>query len=101
LSISFEGLVIEELAAIAGARLVRPELYFWRTQADAEVDLLIVEGRRMLPVEIKLGAAVDHYAVAGLRRGWVVTTGKERRHLTAGIEIVPWAELAAGNVELF
>jgi predicted AAA+ superfamily ATPase len=107
---SFEGLVIEELAAIAGASLVRPELFFWRTQSGAEVDLLIVEGRRMLPVEIKLGAAVDHYSVAGLRqcmkdlglrRGWVVTTGRERRPLSAGIEIVPWAELAAGNVELF
>jgi hypothetical protein len=37
----------------------------------------------------------------GLRRGWVVTTGTARRPLTAGIEIVPWADLAAGNVELF
>jgi hypothetical protein len=30
--------------------------------------LLIVEGRRILPIEIKLGAAVDHYAIAGLRQ---------------------------------
>ena len=49
------GLVIEELAALASCRLVRPEIYFWRTHAGGEVDLLIVEGRRMLPVEIKLG----------------------------------------------
>ena len=107
---SFEGLVIEELAALAGRRLVRPELFFWRTQAGAEVDLLVVEGRRILPIEIKTGAAVDRYAVAGLRqcmkdlglrRGWVISTARERRRLSPDIEIIPWAEVASGQVELF
>jgi hypothetical protein len=107
---SFEGLVIDELAALAARRLVRPEIFFWRTQAGAEVDLLIVEGRRILPIEIKLGAAVDHYAVAGLRqclkdlglnRGWVITTARERQRLSAGIEIIPWNDVASGQIELF
>lgn len=107
---SFEGFVIEELAALADRQFIRPELFFWRTQAGAEVDLLIVEGRHILPIEIKLGAAVDHYAVAGLRqcmkdlglrRGWVVSTGRERRRLSPGIEIIPWAEVASGQTELF
>jgi hypothetical protein len=107
---SFEGFVIEELVALASRRLVRPEIFFWRTLAGAEVDLLIVEGRRVLPVEIKLGAAVDHYAVAGLRqcmkdlelrRGWVVTTARERHRLSGGIEIIPWEDVASGRVELF
>ena len=106
---SFEGLVIEELASLAAGRLVRPEFYFWRTQAGAEVDLLIVSGRRILPVEIKLGAAVDQYAVAGLRqcmkdlslkRGWVICTATERRIIGKGIEIVPWRDVASGNVDL-
>jgi hypothetical protein len=107
---SFESLVIEELAVLAARRLVRPEIFFWRTQAGAEVDLLIIEGRRILPVEIKLGAAVDHYAVAGLRqcmkdlglsRGWVITTARERQRLSAGIEIIPWDDVASGRIELF
>jgi hypothetical protein len=107
---SFEGLVIEELAALAARRLVRPELFFWRTQAGAEVDLLIVEGRRILPVEIKVGSAVDRYAVAGLRqcmkdlglrRGLVVSTARERRRLSPDVEIVPWADIASGQFELF
>jgi uncharacterized protein len=107
---SFEGMVIEELVALAGRRLVRPGIFFWRTQAGAEVNLLIVEGRRILPVEIKLGAALNHYAVAGLRqcmkdlglrRGWAVTTGRERRQLSPGIEIIPWLDIASGQVELF
>ena len=107
---SFEGMVIEELAGLAASRLVRPEIFFWRTQAGAEVDLLLVHGRRILPIEIKAGAAVDHYSVAGLRqcmsdldlrRGWVVSTAKERRQLGRGIEVVPWTEVASGAIELF
>lgn len=107
---SFEGLVIEELAAHAARQLVRPELFFWRTHAGAEVDLLVVEGSRILPIEIKLGATVDHHALAGLRqcmkdlnlrRGWVVSTSNERRRVSPDIEIIPWADIADGRIELF
>ncbi len=102
---SFEGLVVEELAGLAAARLVRPELYFWRTHAGAEVDLIIVEGRRILPVEIKASIAIDQYAVAGLRqcmkdlglhRGWVVGTASERRHLAPEIELFPCPDIQTG-----
>lgn len=107
---SFEGLVIEELAALAADRLTRPELFFWRTQAGAEVDLLIVNGRDILPIEVKLGAAVNQYTVAGLRqcmkdlslkRGWVICSAKERRTIGTNIEIIPWMDVARGQVEFF
>jgi hypothetical protein len=105
---SFEGLVIEELAALASERLVRPGIFYWRTQAGAEVDLLITEGRRIFPIEIKLGAAVGGRDVAGLRqcmqdlsldRGWVVCTARERRKIGENIEVVPWDEVARGDFE--
>jgi predicted AAA+ superfamily ATPase len=105
---SFEGLVIEELAAMATERLVRPAFFYWRTAAGAEVDLLIVEGKRILPIEIKLGAAVGARDVAGLRqcmqdlhldRGWVVCSARERRRIGTDIEVVPWDEVAAGEFE--
>ena len=106
---SFEGLVIEELAAWAAERMVRPGIFFWRTQAGAEVDLLIVAGRRIIPIEVKLGAAVDPRSLAGLRqcmadlslkRGFVVTTGTERRSLGRAIEVLPWQAIARDEVEL-
>lgn len=62
----------------------------------------------MLPIEIKLGATVDQYAVAGLRqcmkdlslkRGWVISTTRERRMLFRGIEVVPWNDVARGTVD--
>jgi len=105
---SFEGLVIEELIAAAADRVVRPEPWFWRTQAGAEVDLLLVHGRRVLPIEVKLGAAVGSRDIAGLRscmadlglrRGLVVYTGQERRTMGGGITLVPWDSLARGEYE--
>lgn len=99
---SFEGLVIEELAALATERTVRPELFFWRTAAGAEVDLLIRDGERLVPIEIKLGAAVDRHGVAGLRqcmadlgigRGYVVANVSERREIGADIDVVPWQQV--------
>ncbi|HEX7670410.1 MAG TPA: ATP-binding protein [Polyangiaceae bacterium] len=105
---SFEGLVIEEIAAIARGRVVRPELFFWRTQAGAEVDLLVIDGNRITPIEIKLGAAVESRALTGLRscmqdlgldQGWVVTSGTEPRELPGGIRVVPWADVVARRVD--
>jgi hypothetical protein len=37
----------------------------------------------------------------GLKWGWIVTTSKEKRRLSAGIEIIPWSEVASGHIELF
>lgn len=103
---SFEGLVVEEIAARAADHATRPGVFFWRTQAGAEVDLLLVSGRHVAPIEVKLGGAVSHHDLAGLRqcmsdlgakRGWVVTGGNERRVAGRGIEIVPWSAIAQGE----
>lgn len=105
---SFEGLVVEELIALAQERLVRPELFFWRTQAGAEVDLVIAAGTRLIPIEVKLGA-VDAYTVRGLRqamtdlgakKGWIVTGAGERRSAGRDIEIVPWNDMVTGAADL-
>jgi predicted AAA+ superfamily ATPase len=106
---SFEGLVIEELVAWTQDRLARPEAFFWRTQAGAEVDLLLVHGRRVVPIEIKLGAAVGPRDFAGLRqcmadlglrRGFVIYGGDEPRRLGGGIELLPWGAVARGEIDL-
>jgi predicted AAA+ superfamily ATPase len=96
---SFEGLVIEQVIAMAHRQLVRPEAFYWRTQAGAEVDLLIVAGRHITPIEVKLGSVVDARTLAGLRqcmsdlslpRGIVIYGGEERRSISGAIDLVPW-----------
>ncbi len=105
---SFEGLVVEELATLAGHRAVRPEISFWRTHGGAEVDLVIGVGGRLIPVEVKLGRAVSGYDVRGLRecmkdlrlrRGYVVTPGEEHRRIGRDIEIVPWSSVVRGEFD--
>ena len=99
---SFEGLVIEELTNLAAEHAVRPEFFFWRTSGGAEVDLLIRDGRRLVPIEIKLGVAVDRHRVAGLRqcmtdlgltKGYVIANTKERHMIGTQIEVIPWTEV--------
>lgn len=51
LGASWEGFVIRELVTQLGAR--PEELFFWATHAGAELDLLVVRGRRRLGFEIK------------------------------------------------
>jgi len=73
------------------------------------VDLLIADGRRIHPVEVKLGASVDPRSLSGLRqcmadlslkRGYVVTTGEERRGIGKAIEVLPWRAVARGEVDI-
>lgn len=106
---SFEGMVIEELVAWTRDRLARPEAFFWRTQTGVEVDLLLVHGRRVVPIEIKLGASVGPRDIAGLRqcmsdlglrRGFVVYGGDEPRRVGGGIELLPWRAVARGEIDL-
>jgi hypothetical protein len=103
---SFEGLVIEELITAASNSFTGPRFFFYRTQAGAEVDLLIQVGRKIWPIEIKLGIEVRQYDTAGLRhcmedlnleRGYIITRGESSRSLGRGIYSLPWSEIATGT----
>ena len=105
---SFEGLVIEELATRAAREAVRPEISFWRPQAGAEVDLLVGTRRWLVPIEVRSSHAIAGRDIRGLRecmkdlglkRGFVVTLGGERRSLARDVEIVPWSLVASGEFD--
>jgi hypothetical protein len=102
---SFEGLVVEELAArmavVGGGKI-----FYWRTQAGAEADLILESGRNRLAVEIKSGHGLDPRRLAGLkscmadlglRRGVVIYGGRERLKLGHGIEAIPWRDVERGG----
>ena len=94
---SWEGFVLEELIGIAGER----NAYYWRTQAGAELDLLLMLRGRRIGVEVKYADAPDmtrsmHASIESLRldRLYVVYPGERRFTLAAGVEAVPlWALL--------
>ncbi len=97
---SFEGLAMQTVIDHVGAR--PHECFFWATHGGAELDLLIVRGRRRLAFEFKLNSAPDHTpsmraAVEDLAldKLWVVHPGKEAFKLTATVEAVPLGKLPA------
>ena len=55
LGASFEGFVIRQIIARSGAQ--PHECFFWGTQGGAELDLLLVRGRRRLGFEVKRTSA--------------------------------------------
>jgi predicted AAA+ superfamily ATPase len=101
LGASWESFAIEQLLARSGER----PAYYWRTQAGAELDLLLFLGGRRIGVEIKYGAAPAMTKSMGsalkdleLHKLFVVHAGSSRYPLHPRIEALPldacMAELA-------
>lgn len=89
---SWEGFVVEQLLA----RLDQPQAYYWRTQAGAELDLLLFLGSRRIGIEIKRADAPTltpsmKSALADLRldRLFVVYPGTVRYALAGRVEVMP------------
>lgn len=103
---SWEGFVIEELIRRARLRWPSPNFYFWRTQAGAEADLLIENGRELLAIEIKAGSSLSSKSLLGIRQcmndlglrsGFVVYRGERSLRLAPGLSAVPWTQIEAGG----
>ena len=52
----FENLVAAEIYKTLTHRGEEPAMYFWRTAAGAEVDLILETQRKLIPLEVKLSA---------------------------------------------
>lgn len=102
---SFEGLVVEELA-VRMSTVGGGNIFYWRTQAGAEADLILEVGRKRLAVEIKTGQGLDPRRLAGLKscmadlglkHGVLLYGGSERIKLGHGIEAIPWRDVERGG----
>lgn len=98
LGASWEGFIIEQLHR--ALRAEPDELYFWRTEHGAELDLLFVRGQRRIGFEVKRSSAPTmtpsmHRALEDLKldRLFVVYPGAQRFPLGDRTEAVPWTEL--------
>jgi uncharacterized protein len=95
-----ENLMLSHLLAWRQLRSPAPELLFWRTASEQEVDLVIEDGRRLLPVEIKAAKTVAPVDVRWLEVflsehgqrapfGLVLYDGRDVRPVGRGILAVP------------
>jgi predicted AAA+ superfamily ATPase len=100
----FENLVVAELFKTALHRGEEPALYFWRTAAGSEVDLVLEHRSELIPLEIKLSATPRPEMareIAAFRRdfgdraghGYVIHAGAMALPLGGGTIALPFAAL--------
>jgi len=98
----FENWVVSELLKHRLHRGLSSDLYFWRDRSGTEVDLVIEQETKLMPVEIKSGKTITADQLKGLRKwigiagevaadGWLVYGGNTKA-VRGGIHIVPWAK---------
>ncbi len=66
---SFEGFMIQQIAALEELHNPGSGFYFYRTHAGAEIDLIIDRGVERIGFEFKVGSSVEPRDWANLRRG--------------------------------
>lgn len=99
-----ETAVLSEITKTLVHRGQQPQVYFWRTAAGAEVDLLVEWDGRLVPIEVKATATPKPAmgaGIAALRKdlgdrvgpGFVVTLGEQRLPLGSDVLALPFAEV--------
>ncbi|MBI4902305.1 MAG: ATP-binding protein [Acidobacteria bacterium] len=100
----FETAVLLQIAKAFVNRGEEPQVYFWRTSAGVEVDLVVEAGGKLIPMEVKLSATPRPAMASGIRafqedlgdragRGFVIHPGEIRLPLAPKVAALPFAEL--------
>lgn len=100
----FETAVLTEIVKTFLHRGEEPQVYFWRTSAGTEVDIVVEAGGRLIPIEVKLSATPRPAMAAGIKTfredfsdraasGYVVHPGEMRLPLGTGVTALPLGEM--------
>ncbi len=98
----FETFIIAELIKTKLNKGEKPSFYFWRDSNGNEVDLIIEQNTKLMPIEIKSGRTLTHESFTGLEKwrtlaGAKVTTpaliyGGDESYLQKGIKVIGWKD---------
>jgi hypothetical protein len=100
----FETAVLMEIVKTTLNRGLEPQVYFWRTAAGVEVDIIVESEGQLIPLEVKLSATPRPAMAEGIKifqqdfapkasSGFVVTPGNVRLPLGQKISAIPFLEL--------
>ena len=100
----FETAVLMEIVKTFLHRGEDPKVYFWRTAAGVEVDIVVDARGRLVPVEVKLSATPRPGMAAGITAfqkdfrgrvepGYVIHPGEVRLPLAPNVTAWPFSEL--------
>jgi predicted AAA+ superfamily ATPase len=97
----FETIVASDLLAWSGAQAGAPQVFHWRTSKGYEVDFVIDDGTRLLPMELKTTAHPSTRDLASMqvflteyadraRAGLLLYTGDQTFWIAKNILATPW-----------
>jgi predicted AAA+ superfamily ATPase len=98
----FETMIMSEFVKQRSNSGLPINLYYWRDKTGHEIDLIIDSASTLLPVEIKSGQTIsseffknlDYYKkISGIKKSFVLYTGKEKQKRSSDTEVLPWKEL--------
>ena len=105
---SFEGFMIQQIAALEELQHSSSVFYFFRTHSGAEIDLLIDRGSQRVGFEFKAGVATDpedwKHLQAGIddgviHRGYVVYNGAREFSVSKKISVIPATQILSGRLD--
>ena len=99
-----ETAVLSEIVKSLAHRAMTPQVFFWRTLAGTEVDIVVDVGGKLVPIEVKLSATPRPAMARAIRTlqsdlgdevaaGYVVHPGDVRLPLGPGVTALPFADL--------
>jgi predicted AAA+ superfamily ATPase len=98
----FEGMVITELLKNRTNAGLDINLFYWRDKTGHEVDLIIDNGKTLLPIEIKSGMTIskdyfkniDYWTnLSGSKKAFILYSGAQHQKRSDGTEIMNWRAL--------
>ena len=99
-----ETAVITEIVKTYMNRGILPRIYFWRTRAGTEVDIVVETEGKLVPVEVKLSATPRSAMASGIKafqsdmgqkamKGYVIHPGNVTLPLGSEVTALPFADL--------
>ena len=94
----FESYVVSAISKAFLHRGIEPPLFYWRDSTGREVDLIVEQGEKPIPFEIKSGATFNPDMIqdiawwcglAGSEAGALVYAGDDEQY-RRGIRVLPW-----------
>jgi predicted AAA+ superfamily ATPase len=103
----FEGMVITELIKKRTNNALAVNLYYWRDKTGHEVDIIVDNGGKLLPIEIKSGKTFnaeflknsDYWCkLSGTNKSILLYAGAQNQLRSNGKEIVNWRKIISRDL---
>jgi len=98
----FESMVVSEFFKQRANAGLLPNLYYWRDKTGHEIDLILDNAGKLLPIEIKSGKTVtDEFfknieywkKISGAKKALLLYAGDTVQKRSSGVDVLPWKDL--------